>query len=63
MKYVKPKISSRRIKLSYFMSRVSIVDQFNILADDYAQSGGGNTQQTAGWSTNDGGTGTSQGNP
>ena len=40
LKYQKPTIISKKIKISFFMSKMTILDQFNIIGDIYAQSGG-----------------------
>ena len=45
-KYIKPQIKQKKIKLSYFLSNIIWVDQFNLVGKVYAQSsdaGGGGT--------------------
>ncbi len=37
-KYKKPKITEKKIKISFFLSQVSLVDQFNLFGTVYAQS-------------------------
>lgn len=39
--YQKPKLLSKKIKISFFLSKVSWLDGFNALGTVYAQSGGG----------------------
>lgn len=41
--YQKPKITTKKLKISFFLSRVSWLDQFNMLGSVYAQSGGGSS--------------------
>jgi hypothetical protein len=56
-KYQKPHIKSKKIKISFFMSKVAILDQFNFIGDVYAQSdaggGGGSNTSWASTNTND----------
>lgn len=37
--YIKPKIKSKKIKLSFFLSRIAALDQFSFIGNIYAQSG------------------------
>ena len=54
LKYQKPIIKTKKIKISFFMSKVSVLDQFNIIGDVYAQSGGGSPSTSwASTNTND----------
>jgi len=39
--YTKPKLTSKKIKISFFLSQTSVLDQFSFIAEVYAQSGGG----------------------
>ncbi len=53
-RYQKPAIKSKKVKISFFMSKVSILDQFNLVGDVYAQSGGGGSNTSwASTNTND----------
>lgn len=38
--YVKPKMTSKKVKISHFLSKVFWMDQFNFVGNVYAQSGG-----------------------
>lgn len=38
--YIKPKISTKKIRLNYFLSKVWWIDQFKFFGNVYAQSGG-----------------------
>lgn len=38
LKYQKPKITKKRIKLSFFLTNISWIDQFNLVGKVYAQS-------------------------
>lgn len=38
-RYLKPKISERKVKINFFLSNITWVDQFSLLGDVYAQSG------------------------
>lgn len=37
-KYLKPKMSNRKVKLNFFLSNISMLDQFNFIGSVYAQS-------------------------
>lgn len=39
-KYLKAKIKIKKIKITYFLTPVGFLDQFNLLGTVYAQSGG-----------------------
>lgn len=39
--YKKPKINSKKVKISFFLSKTSWIDQFSFVGQVYAQSGGG----------------------
>ncbi len=62
-KYTRAKVTQKRIKLSFFLTPMGFLDQFNLLGTVYAQSGGGGgaTSNTAGGSTGGVGTGSSTG--
>lgn len=47
-KYISPKITSKKIKLSFFLSNVMWLDQFNLVGNVYAQSGGGTAASNSG---------------
>lgn len=47
-KYIKPKIKSKKIKISFFLSSASWIDQFNFIGQVYAQSGGNGTSYSLG---------------
>lgn len=38
LSYSKPKITQKKIKISYFLSNVHWLDQFNLIGNVYAQS-------------------------
>lgn len=40
LKYYKPKIAVKKVKISFFLSNIFWLDQFNMVGDVYAQSGG-----------------------
>ncbi len=39
-RYIKPEVTSKKVKISFFLSKVFWVDNFNLVGDVYAQSGG-----------------------
>lgn len=39
-KYIKAKITAKKIKITYFLTPMGYLDQFNLLGTVYAQSGG-----------------------
>lgn len=41
--YQKPKITQKKIKVSFFLSNIAWLDQFNLTGTIYAQSGGANS--------------------
>ena len=47
VKYQKPKMYSKKVKISFFLSQVAILDQFSIMGNVYAQSGGCSSASTS----------------
>lgn len=45
-KYQKPQITNKKVKLSFFLTKISYIDQFNIIGNIYASSGGGSDSGT-----------------
>lgn len=39
MNYLKPKISSKKIKLNFFLTNITPLDRFHLIGDVYAGSG------------------------
>ncbi len=51
--YQKPQLKSKKIKISFFLSKVSWLDGFNAIGTVYAQSGGSDNGGWGGCATND----------
>lgn len=61
LRYQKPLMKAKKVTVSFFLSKIALLDQFNILGNVYAQSGsdGGYGGGTSWASTNTGDCGSS----
>lgn len=59
-RYQKPQIKSKKIKFSFFLTQVTLLDQFSFMGNVYAQYGGYSEGGYTSWaSTNTGDCGSS----